>query len=250
MNPAIHDPQRDAASYLDGALSADSRRSFEAHMVACDACWAEISAARTGRALAESLRESAPQTIRERLRAIATTEPDADAPVEATPQRPARWRSGTGRIVAAGASIAVVAVALTGVAPSVITGPDSAQNPLQAAATVYQADTAQTGAAAEQPPLRRIGDLTWQGTAVQPLAGQAAVVHRYRDAAGHRLMLVSSTEQFPRADTAQTVGPGPSWIADIDGAVMFCADRDGLSWLVITDSRAQALAAGRAVGLT
>jgi len=249
MNSAMHDPEHDAAAYLDGALSTDARRTFEAHMVACDRCWAEMSAARTGRALAESLRESAPQTLRERLRAIAATEPDPDASVGATRQRATRWHGRPRRIAAAAALIVAVAVALTGVAPSAITGPGLTQNPLQAAATVYRSGAAQSGAAAEQPPVRRIGDLTWQGTAVQRLADQAAIVHRYGDDAGHRVMLVSSTRPFPRADDAQTMGPGTSWIAEINGAVMYCADRDGLSWLVIADSRDRALSAGRAVGL-
>ena len=77
-----HDPQRTAAAYLGGQLPRRHRDRFEAHLLACEACWREVQAGRRGRALAEAAREVAPQHLRERVRAT----------IEATPLSPPRWR--------------------------------------------------------------------------------------------------------------------------------------------------------------
>ncbi|MDP4506939.1 hypothetical protein [Nonomuraea turcica] len=68
-----HDPERDAAAYLAGELGLW----FERHMLDFRDCWAEATTARQGRMLAESLREVAPPSTRERIRPVAelTQEP-------------------------------------------------------------------------------------------------------------------------------------------------------------------------------
>src|SRR6266511_3383063 len=65
-----HDPERAAAAYLAGELGPRQRERFEAHVLACDDCWREVKASRDGRALAEALREVAPQHLRVRMPAL------------------------------------------------------------------------------------------------------------------------------------------------------------------------------------
>jgi anti-sigma factor RsiW len=64
-----HEPEVAAVVYLAGTLDAAERERFEEHLLACEECWGEVQTAHRGRALAESLREVAPQPLRERVRA-------------------------------------------------------------------------------------------------------------------------------------------------------------------------------------
>ena len=64
-----HEPEVAAAVYLAGTLDAAERERFEEHLLGCEECWSEVRTAHRGRALAESLREVAPQPLRERVRA-------------------------------------------------------------------------------------------------------------------------------------------------------------------------------------
>lgn len=64
-----HEPEVAAAVYLAGILDATARERFEDHLLACEDCWGEVRTAHRGRALAESLREVAPQPLHERVRA-------------------------------------------------------------------------------------------------------------------------------------------------------------------------------------
>ena len=48
-----HDPEQLAAAYLAG-MRPRARRRFEAHLLACEPCWQEVSLARRGRELAAS----------------------------------------------------------------------------------------------------------------------------------------------------------------------------------------------------
>lgn len=250
-----HDPERDAAAYIEGDLDGELRRDFESHMLRCDRCWAEVTSARRGRALAEALREPAPQSARERLRAVAATSPAAVAegmtapgatqrrPWAEAPRRAARTRV----LLATAATVVVIAPATLFLGDS---GGDGAADPLAAAASVYHAG-GQAGGSTQlpSPPTRRIGSLAWRGTAVQDLDGHPAILHRYADPAGRQVLLVSSAHRFPRAPGAEDVDGGPSWIAEVGDAVMFCADKPGVSWLAIGSTRQQALAAGRGIGL-
>lgn len=255
MTNPTHDPERDAVAYLGGLLAGPARTDFETHMLACDACWAEVSEARTGRALAEALRDVAPQGLREYLRTLAAAEPGTHGVVDPGPSDAlvSRWRrSGPGRSRRSWLSMAaavLVGAVIAGGATLGVTGSDRSadQQTLFAAAEVYQA----SDVAAERtgrPPVGRLGDLRWQGTSTQELDGRPATVYRYGDDSGARVLLVSSATQFPRAKNAQAV-LGTSWTAEIDGAVMFCVDHGGLAWLVISDSRQRSLDAGRQAGL-
>ncbi len=69
-----HDPSLDVAAYLGGAMSDRQSEQFEAHLLACSECWREVTQARAGRATGESLRELAPQSLREDIRAATQVE--------------------------------------------------------------------------------------------------------------------------------------------------------------------------------
>src|SRR5918995_5658055 len=94
-----HEPERLAAAYLAGELGRRQRERFEAHILACDECWQEVGLGRRGRALGESLREVAPQRLRERVRVT----------VAATP--PGRRRAHLPGVLAATAAVLAAVVA-------------------------------------------------------------------------------------------------------------------------------------------
>src|SRR5258708_9297804 len=59
-----HHPGQLAAAYLT-TMRPRARRRFEAHLLACEPCWQEVSLARRGRQLAETARDIAPAGLRE-----------------------------------------------------------------------------------------------------------------------------------------------------------------------------------------
>ena len=67
-----HDPERNAAEYVSGELTARARRWFERHIVDCDDCWREVILGRFGRRVAEDAREPVPPGLRDRVRASVT----------------------------------------------------------------------------------------------------------------------------------------------------------------------------------
>jgi anti-sigma factor RsiW len=64
-----HDPERNAAVYVSGELSARARRWFERHLLDCEDCWREVLLGRFGRRIAEDAREPVPVGLRDRVRA-------------------------------------------------------------------------------------------------------------------------------------------------------------------------------------
>jgi hypothetical protein len=73
-----HDPEGMAAAYLGSELRRWQRERYEAHLLACDD-WQELGLGRRGRALAESVRQVAPQRLRERVRATVEVTPRGGA---------------------------------------------------------------------------------------------------------------------------------------------------------------------------
>lgn len=98
--------------------------------------------------------------------------------------------------------------------------------------------------------MRQIADYQWQSATRGELAGIPATIHTYRTPAGRLLLVITSPRRFPRAVDARGIEPAPSWIADIDGTTMLCADQPGTSWLAVAATSGDALTAGRALGLT
>jgi hypothetical protein len=227
-----HDPERMAAAYLAGELGRRQRERFEAHILACDDCWREVGLGRRGRALAESMREVAPQRLRERVRATVAATPPA--------------RRGRRRSVLA-AVTAVVAVVVAG---GLLLAQRPAQPPAIAAAVAsYWAGVPAWTGAAEPPPARRLGDLQWRSSGRGELEGLPVLAHTYQDAAGHRVVLLRADRRFPEATGARPMPGGVTWIAEVDGAVVFCADRPAPS-LVVGQDRAEVLLAAQRLGLS
>jgi hypothetical protein len=228
-----HDPERDAAAYLAGELSTLRRLRFERHMLDCRACWTEATTARQGRMLAESLRQVAPPSTRERIRAVA----DLGEPETSRRQWPYLLATAT----------AVLAVLAALVIPRVVEhGPPP---PLAAAAELLHAGDLRL-AASPAPPAEQIGSYGWRGTARQEVGGIPATVYSYADPAGRTILVLTAKQDFPRADQARDLDPGPSWIATVKGVSLLCADTEELSWLAVAPDDATALTAGRALGLS
>jgi Putative zinc-finger len=229
-----HDPEGMAAAYLGGELRRGQREWFEAHLLACDDCWHEVQAGRRGRTLGESVREVAPQRLRERVRATVAATPAAH-------RRAARRRG----VVAA--AVAVVAAAASG---GLLLARPPAQPPAIAAAVAsFRAGAPGSASTAEAPPARQLGDLRWRGSGRGDLAGLPVAVHRYQDAAGHRVVLLRADRRFPEAAGARPMPDGATWLAELDGVVLFCADRPAPS-LVVGQDRAEVLLAARRLGLS
>jgi hypothetical protein len=227
-----HDPERMAAAYLAGELGRRQRERFEAHILACEDCWREVGLGRRGRALAESMRQVAPQRLRERVRVT----------VAATPPT----RRGRRRGVLAATMVLLAAV----VAGGVLLVQRPAQPPAIAAAVAgYRAGVPAWTGAATPPPARRLGDLTWQASGRGELAGLPVLAHSYQDAAGHRVVLLQGDRLFPEAAGARPMPNGATWIAEVDGVVLFCADRPAPS-LVVGQDRAEVLLAAQRLGLS
>jgi Putative zinc-finger len=230
-----HDPERAAAAYLAGELEPSQRERFEAHMLGCDDCWREVKAGRDGRALAESLREVAPQHLRERIRATIVAAP---APRRRRVRMPALLG-------------AVAALAAVGVAGGLLAGRERASAqpaPIAAAVASYRDGVAAWSSSSEPPPARQLGGLTWQGASQGELAGLPVVAHAYQDVAGHRVVLLVASHSFPQAVGARHGPSGATWTAQVNGLMLYCADHPAPSLLLGAD-RAQVLAAAQRLGL-
>jgi Putative zinc-finger len=243
-----HDPERAAATYLAGELHARQRERFERHLLGCDACWGEVQAARRGRALGESLRELAPQRLRERVRGSVAA---ASAASPGAMGRPvalagmAGWR-GRRRPLAVGSLLAVLVMVAAGVLATL----RQADQPAVIAAAVagYRAGGLDGAAAGVPPPARRLGELRWQGAQRGRLADLEVVAHHYRDTDGRRVTLLVADHSFPEAAGASHPPGAATWVAEADGVVLLCAERPSPS-LLLGDDRAQVLAVAARLGL-
>jgi hypothetical protein len=230
-----HEPEVAAAVYLAGTLEVAERERFEEHLLACEECWGEVRTAHRGRALAESLREVAPQPLRERVRASVAAASRSD--------RRRRRRP----LVAVAAAVTVLAVA----AGALLARQDNPAQPAVIAAAVASYRTGHlNGSAATpaQPPVRQAGDLVWRGARQGRLAGLPVVAHEYRDAAGRQVTLLRADRSFPEAAGANHPPGTAIWVAEVDGVAVLCADRPAPSLLVAPDP-AQALKAASQLGL-
>jgi hypothetical protein len=230
-----HDPERAAAAYLVGELSSGQRERFEAHMLSCEDCWREVKAGRQGRALAESLREAAPQHLRERVRAMVAAAP---APRRRRVRLPALL----------GVVAVLVAVGVAGGLLAVRARAPVQPAPITAAVASYRGDLSAWSPSTEPPPARQLGGLTWQGARRGVLAGLPVVAHAYQDAAGRRVVLLVADRSFPQAVGARHGTSGATWTAQVNGVVLYCADHPAPS-LVVGADQAQVLAAAQRLGL-
>jgi predicted anti-sigma-YlaC factor YlaD len=228
-----HDPQRLAAAYLGGELSRRRRERVEAHLLECQACWEEVQAARQGRALVESVREVTPHHLRDRIRAI----------VEVDPAGRRRWAV---RWAGLAAAVTIAAVLAGGL---LVAGRQPTQPATIAAAIAsYREGGATWRGPADPPRIRQLGDLRWRGSGRGMLGGLPVVAHTYQDPAGHRVVLLQADRSFPTAVGAHHPAGSDTWITEVDGVVLFCADRPAPS-LVVGQDRAQVLVAAARLGL-
>jgi hypothetical protein len=237
-----HDPERAAAAYLAGELGRRQRERFEAHVLNCDDCWREVDIARRGRALAESMRQVAPQHLRERVRAT----------VAATPLRPRRRLRVPLALGAVLAMAALAVIVVGGVPPRPGDRAAAPPQPAEIAAAVAAFQEGGTGwtPAAGPPPAqaRQVDGLRWQGSSRGRVGDLPVVAHTYQDAFGRRVVLLRAARSFPQAAGAHHEAGGATWIADVDGVVLLCADRPVPS-LVVGQDRAEVLVLARALKL-
>jgi hypothetical protein len=230
-----HEPEVAAAVYLAGILNVAERERFEEHLLACEECWGEVRTAHRGRVLAESLREVAPQPLRERVRASV-------AAVSRSERRRRR------RPLVA---VAVTATALAVVVGGLLANQGGAGQPDVITAAVASYRTGQldgSAATPARPPVRQAGDLVWRGARQGRLADLPVVAHDYRDAAGRHLTLLRADRSFPEAVGASHPPGAAMWVAEVDGVAVLCADRPSPSLLVGRD-RAEVLKAASQLGL-
>jgi hypothetical protein len=227
-----HEPEVAAAVYLAGSLDTAQRERVEEHLLACEACWGEVRTAHRGRALAESLREVAPQPLRERVRASVA----------------AASRSGRRRRRRPLVAVAVAATVLAVVAAGLLARQGDTGQPAVIAAAVASYRTGHLDGAASTPappPVRHAGDLVWRGARQGRLAGLPVVAHDYRDVAGRQVTLLRADRSFPEAAGARHRPGTAIWVAEVDGVAVLCADRPAPSLLVAHDQAAALQAASR-----
>ena len=227
-----HEPEVAAAVYLAGILDAVERERFEEHLLACEQCWGEVRTAHRGRALGESLREVAPQALRERVRASVAAASRSD---QRRRRRP---------LVVVAVAVAVLAM-VTG---SLLSRHGGGDQPAVIAAAVasYRTGSLEGSAASPaRPPVRRAGDLEWRGARQGRLAGLPVVAYDYRDAGGGHVTLLLADRSFPEAVGASHPPGTAIWVAEVDGVAVLCADRPSPSLLVGRDRTEVLLAASR-----
>ena len=204
-----HDPEREAAAYVSGAMRARRVKRFEAHLLACEDCWSEVRDGRLGRSVAESARELAPHELRERIRAtIAAADP-------VTPQRHLR--------VPIAAGIIALAIGAAALLP-VIDGGGSQPEPIAAAV----ADFVNGRMVADSTPRSAAPDLTGTPfrlayTGSGTLHGQAVDAFMYKDDTGRRVLIYRSEEPFPVPPGATMTDENGPWRAMVDGIALLCS---------------------------
>ena len=246
-----HDSEALAASLLGGDLTTSEHQAFEQHLLACEACWAEVDLARTGRRLAESAREVAPLELRERLRGVIAGAGATGAPRAVVLPHRGRSRRTALAVLATAAALALGLLVVPGLLAADRT--DLTAQPVAIAQAVagFRAHVL-PGA---QLPVGQAPDLTALGlrpvgAAAGEVAGTMVSAFAYRDSAGRDLTVYLSREPFPTAvgATRLTGADGP-WVAVEKGVTMLCA-RSPHALLVLSQDRALVMATAAAMRLT
>ena len=228
-----HDPEKNAAAYVSGVMSRHRRKAFERHILECEDCWSEVDMGRRGRSLAEAGRDLAPHALRERVRtSVSATR---------SPSRAWTWR------VAALAIAVIIVIVVGGAAVVVILSPPAQPREIAVLVEDFRNDAAIDDDASSALP-HTIGDLKLRDSDAGRLGGMRVTAHEYSDAAGHKVVVYQADETFPVASGATHAANGQTWTAEIDDAVMFCADRPVPS-LVIGDDRKEVTLAAAELGL-
>jgi hypothetical protein len=213
-----HDPERLAAAYLT-TMRPRARLRFDAHLLACEPCWQEVSLARRGRQLAETARDVAPPELRDDIRAAVTA-----AALPSASARPAR-RIAVAAIMAL--AVAMGAAVVVRPWPHIRPAPDASASPAIIAAAVasYHANRLPGTAvpAAPAPQLTPL-NLDLMGAARGEFNGMAVTVFAYATPSGARLTIVRSSQPFPEASEARELGgPEGAWTLRSGGVTIICA---------------------------
>lgn len=233
-----HDPELLAAEYLDH-MPELARGDFEAHLLTCDACWAEISLAREGREIAEAARELAPAGIRDDIRASIT------ASIAASPAgRPIGRRRHRTALVLATVAITALTGTLIVRTPGQRSSPPYAvfvaqpRTAVNAAVDGYRDNQlpGTTVPAQSAPDLSSIG-LHLVGAGAGHLEGAAVSVFAYRDESGTRLSVYQSSRAFPEAAEARHLGgDDDAWTMQASGVSVLCAKGNHSTLLLSSNS--------------
>ena len=208
--PRLHEPERNAALYVQGEMPERDRLRFESHLLGCEECWTEVQQARAGRALAERGRELTPPRLREDVRAAVTMS-------EAPGRRRARILVPVVAVVAAGlvASGLLLAEVLHGTPQP---------RPIAAALTAFHSNLAASTSTLHAPPDLSAAGLRLQGGGRSSLAGMPVDVYWFTNGSAKVVVFLSS-ERFPEAVGArERVGTVHGWRAAVDGIHLVCAD--------------------------
>jgi anti-sigma factor RsiW len=213
-----HDPEQWAAAYLEG-LSEQDRAAFEEHLLDCEACWQEVSLARTGRALAESTHDRAPAGLRETIRATVATAATGPGP-----------RTGGRGLAGALATVAAVLVLIGGLAvwrpwqqPTPDTTAAASSAVAEAVASFRQDRLPGTTVPAQRAPDLGALGLRLVGAATGTIHDTPVTVFAYRGDTGRRLDIYRSARPIPEAGEAHGVrGDEDAWSTKIDGLTVIC----------------------------
>jgi hypothetical protein len=209
-----HDPERNAAAYLDGLLSGARRRMFERHILECEDCWREVDLGRKGRSVAESGRELAPQSLRERVRAAVET-------MTPSPRRH-HWAFGAGAV----AVLVAVVVAVVLATP---------RQPEEIQAALSSFESARPMGTLSEPQLPgRLANLRLDRAEEGELAGLEVVAHHYLDPSRDEVVVFVADTEWPVARGAEHDNAGETWTARGGELVMICLN-DPFPSLVVGD---------------
>jgi Putative zinc-finger len=201
-------------AYLAGELPANETEAFEAHLLSCDRCWAEIHAGRRGRAIAQQAREPTPEQLRDRVLATVIAQ-----------QRPQGRRRPATRILVT-ACIVLVAVVATAIVAIRAVGLDTGQ-PVQIAAAVtdyLDQRLPGSGIPAQAGPDLSALHMVETGAGTGQLAGQPVTGYVYRDDTGRRLLIYLSDQPFPMpAQTDPVTDPASATITTHRGVAVLCS---------------------------
>lgn len=208
-----HDPERDAACFLGGAMDVDEREAYSAHLLTCPDCWTDVEQARHGRSLAESLRTTASPELRDHVRGLIEAENRASRP--AAPTR-SRWLIPAALTAAAAAAVAVLLA---------LGGGGSEPPSLREAVADFTAERLPGDAVTSRsaPDLSALS-LQPVGAGNGSYAGLDVDGYAYRDPAGRRIVLYLSDDPFPEAPGAQLLaGKDGPWVAQRGDVIILCA---------------------------
>jgi hypothetical protein len=207
----VHDPERDAALYVQGEMAERSRRRFESHLMGCEECWMEVQQARAGRALAERGRELSPPGLREDVRAAV-----------AMSELPGPRRA---RILVPVVAVVVVGLVVSGLVIADALHGAGQPRPIAAALASFRSDRAPASAPAlHAPPDLSNAGLHLQGSGRSSLGGMLVDAYWFTNGRT-KVVLFLSSERFPEAAGAQErTGAVHGWRAVDAGVHLVCAD--------------------------